>query len=375
MATLIRQGGREAADVWGAPAQVLAPRVRAGLDSAHPEPRRKALACLLRLDPSRLEEVARQLGDDSDVITALGIVGMWRPLGKQGARILLCRFEQGSPWRVGACRQAMRRLGQSALRELIQVWKDVAEEVPARSFSWAGRDALAGALAGALLTDDRANAAEVVEAIGTPALRRQIVGTWLAQGDPAADRLLALVRGGLGDRPRWWAAEALGLGAEGGRAERLRAALADEDAGDLATAVIRAHLGDAAGLDAVVRQLEHHDDDACQVCAEALARLGAPAAPAVRALKQALALSTDQETRQAVREAMDRIQRSLGAAPTELEAASAPAGSGTELEAMAAPDGSGSEPEGGAVPGQAGRAATAPARLPERPDSSGRPTR
>ena len=154
-------------------------------------------------------------------------------------------------------------------------------------------------------------------------------------------RRLALVRGRAG-QARYWAAEALGILAIGQIAERLRKDTAGADAGDFPTAILLAYLGDPAGIAALCEQVGLHGD-ACQVAAGALGRLDAAGAPALEGLERALWAETEEESRAALEHAIGRIRRALRTAPTELEAAPAPEGSGTELETAGVPAGSGTQ--------------------------------
>ena len=368
LATLLRRHAQPLPRDKDAPA--IRKLLQSGLRTRAPGRRAEALACLLRIDDRTFEEVAGGLGNHLSGIRALGIAGIWRSLGVAGACALLRGLDANYTMRR-ATLQALSRLGRPAVVSVIQAW---AVLPPARTglvveaLGHIPDDLLAGALADALLADDPTAGVAVCQEVGLrPRLRRlgvvggvagagvagggggggppppphNLVGARAAAEPDLVGRLLALVRG-RGDRARFWGAEALGILAVGVIADRLRKAVAGADAGDFPTAVLLAYLGDPAGIAALCEQVGLHGD-ACQVAAGALGRLDAAGAPALEGLERALWAETEEESRAALEHAIGRIRRALRTAPTELEAAPAPEGSGTELETAGVPAGSGTQ--------------------------------
>lgn len=160
---------------------------------------------------------------------------------------------------------------------------------------------------------------------------------------------------------------------------RFRAATALGTLGEepLATAVRAALIGDVAPLAALrdpravaplLFALRRGQGSARPSAAAALGSLGAAAAAAVGPLEETLQHGDgDRATRDAIHDALCDIHDALEDAPAELEAASAPAGSGSELEAASAPPGAGAELE--ALPDDA----ESKARMPKLVQSRRRP--
>ena len=200
---------------------------------------------------------------------------------------------------------------------------------------------LADALADVLLAEDPTPGVAVAEAICYSwRLRWRVIEEWTSAPAPALERLGKLLAGG-GERTRVWAATALGRLSSGGAAESVRALAVSGDARDFPVAVLRAHLGDPSGGEALLAQLRNGDEDAMAAAGEAIGMLGAAGAPYLDALRAAMLHSGDRQMLPLLGQAIARIEKALRTAPTELESAPAPAGSGSELEA--GPDAAGTE--------------------------------
>ena len=325
-----------------------ADRTAAELKASSPSGRGAVVGRLLEMESQTLLGVAERLMGNRQMLVALGIVGMWRPISAAGARAILraaLSARRHSPERQAGA-QALSRLRRPGIGSLVQAAGATANAPRiAADLDHLEDRALAEALADVLLTRDRSAGAEVAKALGCGRrLRRKVLEAWQHLSPPPMASLLALVSNDEG-RASAWAAEALGRLAEGEAAGSVCAAAQAGDAGEFAVAVLRAHLGDPSGTDALVERLEHGDEDYRQVAAEAAGRLGAAGAQLLPSLGIALDRERDGETRRAIEAAMGRIQAAVRTAPTELEAAAAPAGSGIELEAAPVPEGSGTEME------------------------------
>ncbi|MBI3946086.1 MAG: HEAT repeat domain-containing protein [Armatimonadetes bacterium] len=163
-----------------------------------------------------------------------------------------------------------------------------------------------------------------VEALGRLEDRRATPGLVraLSDGEPAVQCAAARALGVLRDRR---AVPALARVLETGA-----------PAGPLAADAL-GYIGDPAAVPPLVRSLR--SDGPCGVrlaAARALGNIGLAAAPALGALKALAAapgMGPTPEERRTYKAALERIEATLRAAPAELEAASAPAGTGVELEA------------------------------------------
>ncbi len=324
----------------------IAAAVTADLGSGDPGRHAGALAYLLRLEPTALDVVAGRLAGEN-AIRALGIVGIWRPLGAQGVRVV-ARGLDGTPDERHAAAMALRRLGRPALVSFIENWSAGAS-AQGLGVGLAVLDdrALADALAAALLRANPDAAVALCETVGAQrGLRGDTVTAWAAMGEAARDRLLALVLEVEG-RAGCWAAEALGLLFARAQRDRLRGGLSGADPRRFPIAALLAHLGDPAGIPALVQRLQAGDADTRQVAAKAIGCLGAQGATALDALRRALRREPAGETSTLLRQAIGSVQAEKGAAPVELEAARAPIGTGVELQAAPAPTGTGVELQAG----------------------------
>lgn len=127
-----------------------------------------------------------------------------------------------------------------------------------------------------------------------------------------------------------------------------------------------AALGDVRAVAPLLLVLRRGPPDARRRAAQGLAVLGAGAASALPFLERAQAEDEEKHVRDECREAIRAIHAALGEAPAELEAASAPGGTGSELEAALAPTGSGAELEAAPAPDDAGSKARMPRLLQSR---------
>ena len=331
----------------------MADQVRAGLRAKSTAARMAAIGRLLQMDAPTLDAVVPLLGVSPSVVRALGVVGMWRPIGAAGGRAIrqaLAADPSAPEHQAGT--EALRRLGRAGVGSLIQAaGSDDPPAVSLYHLHEIEAGLLGSALADVLLTEDPSPGIAFAEAMGSSGhLRLRVVEEWLRARPPAVDPLLALLRGS-GYRACFWAAEALARMVSGEAAVRIRAAADGAGTRDYAVAVLRAHLGDASGGETLLDHFQHGDLDVRQVAAEAMGMLGDAGVPYLRALRDVAAQEWDQDTRRVLERAISRIEDALRTAPTELESASAPAGSGTELEAGAPPAGTGAELEAGGAPG------------------------
>ncbi len=241
---------------------------------------------------------------------------------------------------------ALGRLGRPAVLPLIRVSSGAAGSLVAGRASQAlhgmAQDELAAGVLDALLAGDARTVARIHLWAGEASnARRRILTGWVQMGTAGRERLLRLL-----EHPeRWvnaWAAAALSE-----PAEVLWPMLEQGYGRRLGAAVGLAHLQEACAIAPLMEVLQDNEWEVRRVAAEALGNMGALAAPALVSLRRMQRSEPAPTVRDACADAVKRIEKALAAEPAELEAASAPAGTGTELQAALAQAGRGSELEAG----------------------------
>lgn len=357
----------DAVDAPGASARAweLARRLRSGQAGW----RSVAGRALLRMGPVAAEPLRHALQDTDAAVRAaaaeaLGRVVSDHPPDPEAVGALANALADRSDSVRAAAREALHHAGGAIVLPLIRAkgepggWRSGA----LAALSIAGDKVFAEAVLRALAGGDWS----VAECLGRDltqdeALASRLVRAWKEMAPANMDALLRIVA----DGPRTVAlpaAEAIGACGDPRVHQRLRPLLdSNPPRGRLAASVALGFLGDPVGLPFLTGALRSNRLWIRCSVARALGQLGADAAPALPELRKALAQEEDLAARRTLQEEMRRIRAAMRTAPTELLAASAPAGRGTELEPTSAPVGRGTElmqdegqPEAGGPAGPAG---------------------